>query len=264
MLFQILGPVGRLNEQRVCVPPLPKVRQLFALLLSRYNHTVGTESFIDELWNENPPRSVMTTLQTYVYHLRKWLDQEHATAASGCLLITRPRGYALVGADDQLDAHIFEGLLAEGRTLLTEGKSLEAGTKLRDALSLWQGDPFANVTHGRLLEARVVYLEEIKVEALQLRVLADVNLNRHRELIPVLRSAVSDYPFNEWFYGLLMYSLNESGRRVEALKVYQNLRRLLTSELGVEPSSELQRLHQRILTADDRVIWMPPQFVANR
>ncbi|MGH7928814.1 MAG: AfsR/SARP family transcriptional regulator, partial [Candidatus Binatia bacterium] len=159
MRFKILGPVAVLNEQRICVPPLPKARQVFALLLSRYNYTVGTESFIDELWDDYPPRSAMTTLQTYVYHLRKWLNRERVTVAPKCLLITRPRGYALAGTDDQLDARVFERLLAEGRALLTEGKSLECSRKLRGALSLWQGDPLSNVTHGRLLEAHVVHLE---------------------------------------------------------------------------------------------------------
>jgi DNA-binding SARP family transcriptional activator len=102
------------------------------------------------------------------------------------------------------------------------------------------------------LEAWCVQLEEQRLRALELRIEADIRLGRHREVVADLRSLVVINPLNEWFHERLIWVLGRSGRRAEALQAYANLRSSLRDELGLEPSQELQRLHQQLIAVAGR------------
>jgi len=125
----------------------------------------------------------------------------------------------------------------------------DLGSKaLRRALALWRGPALADVTLGRALEAHVIHLEEQRIRALELRIQADMELGLHRELVGELRFLVATNPLNEWFHRQLIWTLGHCGRRSEALQAYQQLRRTLNEELGLDPSPDLQRLHQEVLS----------------
>ncbi|WP_268240520.1 AfsR/SARP family transcriptional regulator [Streptomyces albiflavescens] len=244
-----------LHENKICTPTAPKARNTLALLLSRANQIVEIPALIDELWSDNPPRSAVTTTQTYIYQLRKMLCRVVGDEAAARLLVTQAPGYGLRVEEDRIDARVFEQLTEKGKRLLTLNRPEEAVRHLREALALWRGPALADVTTGRRLEAHVVQLEEIRLTALQLRVQADMRLGRHAELVPELRSLVAGHPLNEWFHAQLIACLRHSGRRGEALQAYQSLRRVLDDELGLQPSLPLQRLQQHLLSnsADDDV-----------
>ncbi|MEV0219869.1 AfsR/SARP family transcriptional regulator [Streptomyces sp. NPDC050704] len=244
-----------LHEGRTHTPTAPKARNTLALLLSRANQIVEIPALIDELWGDNPPRSAVTTTQTYIYQLRKMLCRAVGEEAAARFLVTQAPGYGLRGDEDRIDARAFERLTEQGKRLLTMNRPEEAVLRLREALALWRGPALAGVTTGRRLEAHMVQLEEIRLTAVQLRVQADMRLGRHSELVPELRSLVAAHPLNEWFHAQLITCLHRSGRRGEGLHAYQSLRRLLDEELGLRPSLPLQRLQQHLLsdTADDDV-----------
>lgn len=248
MRFNVLGPMEVLHEGGHYTPTAPKARNTLALLLSRVNQVVEIPAFIDELWTDRPPRSAVTTAQTYIYQLRKMLCDAVGSDAAGEILVTKAPGYSLRISDDTIDARIFERLAAEGKRLLAAGRAEEASRRLREALDLWRGPALADVSAGRILEAHVVQLEESRLGVLQMRVEADLALRRHRELVPELRSLVATHPLNEWLHAQLITCLRYSGRRGEALQAYQSLRRVLDDELGLQPSLPLQRLEQYLLT----------------
>jgi DNA-binding SARP family transcriptional activator len=246
--FNILGPMEVLHENIICTPTAPKARNTLALLLSRANQIVEIPALIDELWSDNPPRSAVTTTQTYIYQLRKMLCRTVGDEAAARLLITQAPGYGLRVEEDRIDARVFERLTEQGKRLLDMNRPEEAVHHLREALALWRGPALADVSTGRRLEAHVVQLEEMQLTALQLRVQADMQLGRHAELVPELRALVAGHPLNEWFHAQLIACLRHSGRRGEALQAYQSLRRLLDDELGLQPSLPLQRLQQHLLS----------------
>jgi SARP family transcriptional regulator, regulator of embCAB operon len=259
--FNILGAMEIVCCERVCVPTAPKVRNVLALLLVRANQLVDTDSIIRELWGEKPPRSAVTTTQTYICHLRKKFEQENDSGERGVSLDTVPPGYVLRVPRGHLDADRFAELTARGRSLLEEGRVAEAARLLRDALALWRGPALANVSVGALLSGHVAHLEETRIRALEMRIQADLALGRDRELIPELRALVATYPFNEWFHAQLIDALRRAGRRGEALQAYQHVRNVLNEELGLEPSADLQRLHRAVLTGDahrDRPPYLSP------
>ncbi|MFD3688488.1 BTAD domain-containing putative transcriptional regulator [Nocardiopsis sp. NPDC058631] len=249
MNFTILGALEILRENRTCTPKAPKVLQVLALLLLRANHPLPRSVLIRELWRDHPPKSAVTTLQTYIYQLRKVIERAELSTDEPEILVTRSSGYLLRIDPEQLDALVFQRLLGEGRHLLEEGRPDAASKRLGEALDLWSGPCLAHVPRGPLIGSHAVRLEEQRLHAQELRIRADALLGRDRESIGELRSLVMEYPLNEWFHCQLIRALSRAGRRDEALATYRWLRLALTEELGLEPSRELQSLHQEVLGA---------------
>lgn len=188
----------------------------------------------------------MTTLQTYIYKLRKEVLDPYIQGR----LQTKQYGYLLEVPDENVDSCHFERLSSEGRAALDKGDPLRASELLSEALSLWSGQALIGVTVGEILSAYVTRMEENKLRTLEMHIDADMRLGRHNELISELKTLTSAYPLHERFYGDLMTALNRAGRRYEALQAYRRLRTVLIDELGLEPSAPLQRLHESLLNGD--------------
>ncbi len=235
------------QDETVLTPTALKLRSVLALLVLQHNRVVSTNALTEEIWQDPPPRSVLTTLQTYIYQLRKLLTSGECPPG---MLVTRPSGYLAAIDPEDLDVFVFERLIRQGSALLDEGDPARAATRLREALALWRGPVLTDVQCGPILEAHAVRLQESQLQAVELRIDADLRLGRHRALISELRSLISEHPLHERFYSQLMLSLYRSERRFEALDVYQRLHSVIRRELGLEPSPSLRRLQLRMLSAD--------------
>lgn len=248
MHVNLLGPLEVLEDGRILTPTAAKLRQVLAMLAVNASAMVSTEQLIDELWPNNPPTRAKATVQTYVYHLRKLFDCRFPSARGTEVLITRPAGYVLAVPRDNVDLFRFQDLMERGRNLLRRGDTSRAADFLRAALALWRGPILTDVTRSSRLEGYAIYLEEQRMETLALRIEADLDSRRHREIIGELRLLVTTHRLDEWLYIRLMQALHRSGRRSEALDVYQQLHRLLNHELGLEPPPDAQQLQHQILT----------------
>lgn len=246
--FDVLGEVRLRSTGGAYTPRGPKVRQVLALLLLNGNQTVDVHTLAQELWGTAPPRTALTTIRTHIYHLRTMLEREADLCSAAARLITQPTGYMLTVDRDELDADVFDRLVDRGRTLLYEGRPAEAAYTLRTALAMWRGPALANVVHGPVVAQHVVSLTERRTRALELRIEADLTLGQHRDLVSELRGLVAADPLNEWLQARLVDSLHRCGRRAEALHALRQARVVLGEELGLDPSAELQRLQQEILT----------------
>ncbi|MQA07485.1 MAG: SARP family transcriptional regulator [Pseudonocardiaceae bacterium] len=253
--FRLLGPLEALKHGQDCAPTAPKTLQLLAMLLLRADKIVQIDSIIQELWADEPPRSARTTMQTYVYQLRRFIEKNRRTGTDDNMqLLTKLPGYVLRIDTARIDVYVFQRLCQQGHEQIQRGQHNEAARTLRTALSLWSGPPLANVDCGPWLSAYAVELQEQKRNAHHLRIQAEIEAGMHRELIGELRSLVTSNPFDEGLHGQLIRVLDRSGRRHDALAAYRTLRATLNKELGLEPCTELQRLHHQLLTAD-----RPPQ-----
>lgn len=244
--YKVLGRFLVTLDGEDITPSAAKVRQVLALTLLRANHVVSLDVIFEELWGDTPPRSAVTTTQTYVYQIRKFLARVDGPAADLTIRTVAP-GYLLDVAPEQLDSSEFERHVERARGLLDTGSTEEAAELLDRALGLWRGLVLADVTRGPLLQRYVARLEEKRILALELRLRANMRLGRHRELIAELKSLVMTHPYHEWFHVQLMIALHRSGRRGEALAAFRSARQLLNEHLGVEPSAYLRRVHQGIL-----------------
>ncbi|MER5886600.1 AfsR/SARP family transcriptional regulator [Streptomyces sp. NPDC001941] len=256
MDIDVLGALA-VRENGVSVTPTaPKPRQVLALLALHADQVVPVATLIEELWGDRPPRSARTTLQTYVLQLREMIslalvkDPEGAEPRTAKdVLVTSPGGYLLHTNGGTSDVREFERLAGVGYRAMDAGDFPGAARQLRDALSLWTGSALADVQAGAMLEMEVRRLEETRLCALDQRIEADLRLGRHRELLGELTVLVSRYRTHENLHGQFMLALHRSGRRSEALEVYQRLRNALVRELGLEPSGGLRRLQRSILMA---------------
>ena len=250
LAVKVLGSVELVADGKVARMSAPKARRVLALMALQANRVVYTKDIIEELWDQNPPKTAVTTVQTYMYHIRRLLAE--CTGSSGpetVHLETRPRGYVLTVRDGRVDAMEFFRLVDRANAEFDSANPAEALRHIRLALSLWQHGPaLADVVTGPLLEAHLVHLKEQRKRALELRIEADIALGRHRALIPELRYLIVQDPLNEWLHGRLIVALERSGRRSEALRAYQEIRQVLQDEVGLEPSEELRRIQHEVLT----------------
>ena len=251
MEFRILGPVEARHDDGHRLPVRgAKQRALLALLLLHANEAVSSERLVDELWGERPPATAAKALHVYVSQLRKLLEPERAAGAPSRLLESSASGYRLRIEPDQLDLHRFENLLARGRRALAGTNPGEAARLLGEALALWRGAALADLPYEPFAQAEIARLDELRLAAIEERIEAELQLGRHAELIAELEALVSEHPLRERLRARLMLALYRSGRQVEALEAYQQARRTLVDELGIEPGKEQRELEQAILRQD--------------
>jgi DNA-binding SARP family transcriptional activator/ABC-type branched-subunit amino acid transport system substrate-binding protein len=246
---RILGPLEVVAGDRVLDVRGQKQRALLAILVVHANEVVSPDTLADELWAEEPPPSAAKTLQAHISRLRDALVG--ASDDSGALTLqTHGHGYRLVLGPEQLDSRRFADLLEAGRKLRAEGDAKKAAATIRRALDLWRGPALVEFADEPFAQNEIARLEELRLSAVEDRVEADLDLGRHRELIPELEGFVRREPLRERARGQLMTALYRSGRQAEALRVYQDGRRQLADDLGVEPSETLQDVERRILRQD--------------
>ena len=245
--FKVLGPFDVHNDaQTIVTPTAPKLRTVLSLFVTNHNRVVPVSSLIEEIWAENPPISAMTTLQTYVYQLRK-LFAASARQNADNILITKPLGYVAAIDPEDIDLCIYSRLAQEGRLAISRGEIAEGAKSLEQALSLWRGAALVDVQRGQLLEAQATQLDESMRQNLVLRIDADLQLGRHQSLTGELRRLAGQYPLYEDLHAKLMLALYRSNWKSAALEAFHELRRVLDRELGIDPSPALKRLHQDIL-----------------
>jgi DNA-binding SARP family transcriptional activator len=220
-------------------------RALLALLLLRASEAVSSDLLIDEFFGGNAGETAMNGLQVAVSRLRRVLEEGETDR----VLLTRPPGYALQVAREQVDLTRFERMLEDGRKALSARDPARAAAVLRDALALWRGEPLADLG-GHEFAERERRLEELRLDAVMERIDADLALRRGSGLVAELETLVSEHPFAERLRGQLMLALYRAGRQAEALAAYREARRVLVEELGIEPSQELRELEQAILRQD--------------
>jgi DNA-binding SARP family transcriptional activator len=249
MDFRILGPLEVLDEGRAITLGGSKQRALLALLLLHANETLSIDRLIDELWGERPPANAAKTVQMQISRLRKALARERGNGSAG-LLVTRQGGYELRLDSDRVDAHRFERLVAQGRGELAAGRPAQAVSTLEEALALWRGAPLAELTYEPFAQREIARLEDLHVGALEQLIEAKLALGSHGEVISQLEALVAQHPYRERLRAQLMLALYRCDRQADALQAYQNARRQLVEELGIEPGERLRELERAILAQD--------------
>ncbi len=247
-----LGFFGISNEAGDSVAPKPaKPRQVLALLALDCGNMLQLPVLVEELWGEQPPRSAPAILQNYVMQLRKFLSAQTGGSPDSVrdLLRTYFGGYMLNAGRGQVDAFRFEAGLARGRRLLEQCRYEPAAEVLSESLGLWKGPALADVQRGPLLTLEVMRLDELRLDAQQLRIEADMRLGRHGQVIGELQALITKHPCHEALYEQLMISLYHSGRRMHALEVYRKVYQLFDEKFGLEPSGALRSLQQDMLAA---------------
>jgi DNA-binding SARP family transcriptional activator len=246
MDFRILGPTEVLDGGRRLPLPGGRGRALLALLVLHAGEPVSADRLIDELWGEGPPPTARTVVHGLVSRLRGVLEPGRGKARPGALLQTLGSGYRLGIDPDAVDAHRFKRLMDEARGAPVQVRA----AKLSAALALWRGAALADFVYEPFAQRAITALEELRTQAIEDRIEADLASGRAADLVPELEQLIRSHPFRERLRGLLMLALYRSGRQADALEAYRDARLLLAEELGLEPGPALRELETAILRQD--------------
>ena len=228
MEFRILGSLEVLAEGRPLELTGAKQRALLAVLLLHANEVVSTDRLIDALWDEQAPETGRKALQVHVSQLRKAIGPDR--------LRTAPPGYMLVVEVGELDLERVDRLVASGRP--------------HEALALWRGPALAEFAYQGFAQTEIARLEELRLACLEERIESDLAAGRHGAIVGELEMLTRQNPHRERLRSQLMLALYRSGRQAEALEAFQDLRRALVDEIGIEPSRQIRDFHQAILQQD--------------
>ena len=242
MQFRILGPIEARFDDGPAPLGAPKQRALLALLLVHRRRVVTAEQLVDGLWGEAPPASALQSLQVYVHGLRRALGHDRIETAG--------RGYRVVVGEDELDLDRFERAFERGRTALAADRAEDAADELREALAIWRGPALADLSEETRRAAEADRLEELRLIALELRLDADIQCGGHDGVVAELEALTAEHPYHERFLQQRMLALYRCDRQAEALEVYRDARKVLSDELGLEPTPATQELERAILRQD--------------
>ena len=245
MRFRLLGPLEVWAGEEWRGIGAPKWRSVLAALLINAGQIVPADVLINEVWRDAPPAKAGNLISIYVLRLRRLMGDADST-----LLVTRAPGYQLRIAAGDSDAQLFETLVDQGRRALAAGDPATAASQLAEALALWRGSPLADVPATPLVEAAAERLEDLRLDAGELRVTAELDCGNHAQVIPELRRLLADHSLREGLWLLLMRALDGAGWHAEALDAYGQARTAISEELGVDPGPELRQAYAGMLAKD--------------
>jgi predicted ATPase/DNA-binding SARP family transcriptional activator len=236
-----LGSLDVINDDGNAVPLAGvRLRSLLTALALHCGEVVTDDALIDAVWGNEAPAPSANALQRQVSTLR-------AALGAAELIERRGAGYVLTLDPSVIDVRQFDAFAERGLEALRHGDPTRARTLLDDALRLWRGDPLTDVTYAEFAQPEIARLSEARAVVLEARIDADLALGRYADVISQLEKLVLRYPLREHLRAQLMLALTRAGRPAEALRAYQDARRVLREELGLEPSAELRALETAIL-----------------
>jgi predicted ATPase/DNA-binding SARP family transcriptional activator len=241
----VLGPLrARDTDGRDVTPEGMLQRRLLALLVLRRGRTVSVDEAIEVLWPAGGPRDPVAALHNHVFRLRRGLPEGVVESAGTGYRATRER--------IDLDADRLAAALNDHDPTDPAGSATIA-----DALDRWRGPAYPeldDVDDGRAEAAR---LGDLRVRALETRAAARLAEGAPGDVVAELAALADEEPLRERPRALLMTALAKAGRTVEALRVYDDFRRLLGDELGIEPSPALSAQHADLLRGVNEAGWTP-------
>jgi DNA-binding SARP family transcriptional activator/Flp pilus assembly protein TadD len=247
-LIRLLGQIAvrTADGTYVCAGPAKQGCTL-AVLALRAGQLVSVDGLIDRVWDEAPPRAARASLHSYVARLRKLLEGDR-TPDAGPVLARRSGGYVLAVEPEQVDVHLMRTLGREGRKAAERQDYQAAGQLYRRAAELWSGEALGSLGGGWVARNRAGLHQE-RLGLLAELYETELRTGQHEAVLPELAKVVADHPLDERLAGQYLLALYRCGRPADALTHYERTREQLAEELGTDPSSRLQELHQQILTA---------------
>ncbi len=258
LTFGLLGPFEVLRDGESLALGGRRQRAILAMLACEPGHAVSVERLVDGVWGDPAPPGVVTSVQSYIFHLRQVLEPDR---------LARDAGQRAGHRAGRLPA----GRRSAGRGRgPVRGRSWPSGTPPRSGGSRELRPPRTGRrwTCGAATSSRTSATTtsshrsrpgstSCALSALEARIRADLDLGHHTAVVAELRTLVARHPLQEGLHAELMLALYRTGRQSDALAAYRHLHEVLDTELGIEPSPPLQELHTRILQQDPTLAWTP-------
>ncbi|MDQ7803629.1 BTAD domain-containing putative transcriptional regulator [Amycolatopsis sp. A133] len=240
MYFQLLGTVRvQRDGERVDLGGLRQQRLLVMLLLDA-GKVVSADRLLEAMWDGAPPVTARRQLHNAVAALRR------SFGAAKHIVVKDGPGYRITVTAQDVDAHRFATMVAAASAAASVGRTEAAVELLEAALALWEGPALSGLS-SPAFEIAAARFEENRVTATERLAVLRLDGGDAAAVVVQLGELVSRHPLREETRKLLMLALHRCGRTADALTVYEQGRRLLRDELGVDPGAGLRELYERIL-----------------
>ena len=199
-------------------------RVLISALVLDAGRVVASDRLAELVWGASQPENPTGSLHNHISRLRKTLPEGTSISAIG-------PGYRIDSGAAEIDVAVFMESFQQAGLASVEGRL----QTLEHALSQWRGEPYVDLDDSRAAAERSKLIEaqqamrEMRSESL-------LSVGRPHEAIASLETQRAEDPLRERTVELLMQAYLDSGRKVEALDAYQDIRRTLAEELGLDPS----------------------------
>jgi predicted ATPase/DNA-binding SARP family transcriptional activator len=248
--LRVLGPLEVVAGGTPVAVRAGQQRIVLECLAMRANSMVTSDFLIEALWGGNPPAKPGPQLQVYVANLRRTLDPDRSKGVASQRLASRPGGYMLTVAEDELDLLRFRGQVAVGELAVQAGDLAGGAESMRQALELFRGHAFPDLADSELFRPELDELEESRLDAYQDLAEVELALGRHGALVGELQTSVAQHPYRERLWASLVLALYRSDRQADALSACRHARRVFTEELGIDPGLRLRELERSVLQQD--------------
>ncbi len=221
-------------------------RLLLLALVARQGRTVPLSELIDRTWGDGEqPANADRSIRTYISRLRVVLG------TSGDALVTESAGYRLTPGDRLVvDGDELAALVTDAQAARRRGEPSTAADLAGRASALIRGRPYGEFNDVDWLRPEVERLGELSALAREERAEALLEAGAPETAIAELATLSTEYPLRERPLRLRMLALFRCGRQAEALRVFQEYRHQLATDLGLEPGKEARDLEARIASGD--------------
>jgi DNA-binding SARP family transcriptional activator/tetratricopeptide (TPR) repeat protein len=252
--FRVLGPVEVWRDGTLLAFPRRQQRLILGILALQVEHVVSSERLIDFIWTNRPPALARAVVQTRISELRSILGASAAAQGAAISLETHGSGYLLRADPDLIDAHRFRGLVMQARAADDDEPARKA---LRTASQLWRGPALGGWLPGESHAALCHGIESERITALEDLFDIELRLGNHHEVVDEILDAFNNNMVRERLARQVILALHRVSRTPEALRAYEQHRRLVGDELGIDPSERLRDLHLRLLRGDPTLAMRP-------
>ncbi|WBB68401.1 AfsR/SARP family transcriptional regulator [Micromonospora sp. WMMD812] len=250
--FTILGSLGARRGDVDLELGGRQQRLVLALLLTHGGSVVGLHDLVDTIWNQDPPTSAVNIVHRYIGALRRLIEPDLPVRAVGNHLIRHAVGYQLRVDEGSLDLLRFRRLVAHARRATEPGPAVRLYT---EALALWRGSCAAGLDPESRAHPAFTGIDAECAQAVRDGADTALRSGQVRLMLPALRQAAGQNPLDEALQARLVLALAADGRQAEALSTFQEVRRRLGDELGIDPSPELLDAYDRLLHQRTSAQW---------
>ena len=249
LTVNMLGPVEILRDPTRPLAgdawPTRRARDILCFIASRRHHRASKDAIIDTFWGETDFEVVEKNFHPTVSHIRKALNSNQPLKQN--FLLYRDGDYQLNSEFSyRIDTEGLDRLLSEGENARRARQFDECIRAYESALTLYRGE-FMQGSYEPWVEEQRTYYREQYLRLLEALAGVAQTAADWPKVMQLAQLIIHDDQFREDIHCMVMRAHAALGNRGAVKDQFEGLKRLLASELGVEPSAETRKLYQQLM-----------------
>jgi LuxR family maltose regulon positive regulatory protein len=244
LTIKLLGPVEIHRDRASPFAPdawsTRRARDIFCYIASSKHRRVAKDLLIEVFWGDEDPASVEKNFHPTISHIRKALNSRQTLKQN--FIVFRDGAYQLnPELSYSIDSELFERHIADAESAKREKNSEAFRSGLEAAHALYRGE-FMPGTYDDWAEERRNYYSEQFQRVLTALAKLSFSEKKWSQALKFANEILSADPYREDVQRLVMKALAAQGKPAAVKDQFETLKKLLKSELGIEPAPETSRV----------------------